>query len=280
MSDIASKTANLKRVFLPVTDLHLNDLNPNKMTDAEFNMLASNMEKVGFVDPLFVRQLPDGKYRVIGGHHRLEVAKLYGLEEVPCTVIDDPDFDEDQEKFQVVRMNVIRGRMTPDKFLKLYESLNKKYESEVMADAFGFVDEDEFNKLIGQMSKTLPNDLQKEFKLAAQEIKTIDGLAKLLNSMFAKYGNTLPYGYMIVDYGNQDSLWLRMNSTTKKAMLTLGKRCIAESRTMDDLLGSFVRELAEGKHDSILEGLILKTPAVVIPDGYEGTPSYASMLPE
>ena len=70
-----------------------------------------------------------------------------------------------------------------------------------MQDAFGFAEEAEFKRLIAQTAKMLPDkELQEKFKEAAQEIKTVDGLSKLLNEMFTKYGDTLPHGYMIFDY--------------------------------------------------------------------------------
>ena len=127
------------------------------------------------------------KFRIVGGHHRFDAAAYLGLEEVPVTVIMDDAFDEDQERFQLVRMNMIRGKLDPQAFFDLYNSLAPAYSDEVLQDAFGFADEAEFRKLIDQTAKALPDkNLQKKFKEAAEEIKTIDGLSKLLNEMFTK----------------------------------------------------------------------------------------------
>lgn len=273
MNVAREKTDSIIRKDIPVSLLDVNELNPNRMSDAEFNMLCDNFEKTGFTDALLVRALPNGRYRVVGGHHRLEAAKLYDFEEVPCTVITDPNFDDDAEAFQVVRMNVIRGKMTPDKFLKLYSTLSMRYTDEIMQEAFGFVEEEEFRKLIKSMSKALPQEHQAEYIEAASELKTIEGLSKLLNTMFTKYGDTLPYGYMVLDYGGKDSVWLRMGQNTKKAVQTIGTMCINENRTIDAIVGGVLQLIADGKLSNEVLQLIAESPVVKIPENFKGLPT-------
>ena len=257
------KTKNLKRLNLPVDSLIANKLNPNTMNDGEFNLLYDNMEKIGFVDPVFVRAQEDGQYTIIGGHHRLEVAKLLGYEEVPCTVIDDPEFDDDQEKFQLVRMNVIRGKMTPQKFIDLYNSLSTKYASDLMADSFGFADEEEFNKLVASMTKGLPKQMQKEFAEAAKEIKTIDGLSKVLNEMFTNYGDTLPHGFMVVDFGGKESVWVKLNPGVREHLMNVGKLAVAANRTMDDILGEIITQVSQGSLQEVVDKAIASSKPVL-----------------
>jgi hypothetical protein len=272
MNAAVDKTKNLKRINLPLSMLVPNDDNPNEMSDAEFNLLADNFEAVGFIDPLFVRgPLPElgGKYRIIGGHHRFEVAKLYDFVEAPCTVIDSPDFDDDKEKFQVVRMNVIHGKMSPSKFVKMYEGLSEKYTEEVASQMFGFAEQEEFTKLVGQMAKSLPKEIQGDFKKAAEEVKTIDGLTKLLNTMFTKYGDTLPYGYMLLDYGGRESVWLRMKLAEKKNLLELAKDCLNAGVTLDSVVALAVQHLTSDTGSKLLEGLLAKATKVEIPPTVE-----------
>ena len=269
MSTAIEKTKNLIRKNVPLSLIDPQEHNPNEMTDAEFNMLYDNIEETGITDPFLLRQKPDGRYSLIGGHHRWEVAKLLGFEEGPATIIDDPEFDADREKFQVVRMNVIRGRMSPDKFMKLYQSMGDKYSADVAAQLFGFVDEDQFNKLVKQMAKSVPSELKADFEKAAKEVKTIDGLSKLLNGLFTKYGDTLPYGYMLFDFGGKDSIWLRMGNETRKGLLKIGKRCVQESRTMDDVLGGLIRMAAEGQLEEALMQSIAASDPVKLSEGVE-----------
>ena len=253
-----------------MTALVKNEANPNKMAAREFDLLIDNIERTGLTDPILVRpvdyqkvfeiaakfDMPDLelvltkeelKFRIVGGHHRLDAAAYLGLEEVPVTVIMDDAFDEDQERFQLVRMNMIRGKLDPQAFFDLYNSLAPAYSDEVLQDAFGFADEAEFRKLIDQTAKALPDkNLQKKFKEAAEEIKTIDGLSKLLNEMFTKYGDTLPFGYMVFDHGGQRSMWLRIEGKTMNALDLLGTLCIDQARTVDDVIGGILQLAGHG----------------------------------
>lgn len=273
MSSAVEKTKNLKRLDIDVTLLDPNPDNPNRMNDAEFNLLYDNLEKTGLTDPILVRDTGDGRYRVVGGHHRLEVAKLHGFEEVPCTIIDDPDFDADAEAFQVVRMNMIRGKMDPAAFLKMYENLAPKYSDEILQESFGFAEEKEFKKMIASTLKSLPPDMQAEFKKASEEIKTIDDLSKVLNGLFTKYGSSLDYGYMLIDFGGKDSIWLRMSEKTKKALYVMGDRCREHSRTMDSLLGQVVQLVAAGEAEDLIQKAIKNTQPVAMPEELEALPT-------
>ena len=262
MSTAVEKTKELKRKEVPIHSLEPNDLNPNEMSDAEFNMLYDNMEAVGITDPILVRPHPEKKkaWRIIGGHHRWEVAKLQGFETVPVTIIEDESFDEDQEKFQMVRHNIIHGRMSPQKFMSLYETVQEKYSAEIAAEAFGFVDEDEFRKLINQTAKQLPPEMQEQFKEAAKDIKTIDGLAKILNELFALHGDSLPYGYMFVDFGGKESIWLRMEKGEKKNFMALATLCREQGRTLDGAMAALLQIVA--KDNDLAEKLVELSPEV------------------
>lgn len=259
-----------------------NPNNPNEMTDAQFNMLYDNIDKMGITDPILCVPLPgcdpqtgDGVLRIIGGEHRWEVAKLFDFQEVPVTVVVDTDFDEDKQKFQIVRHNIIHGQMSPQKFMKMYESMGQKYSDEVMAESFGFLDQDEFTKLLRTTAASLPEGMSKDFLEATKEVKTIDELSKVLNRLFAGYGDTLPFGYMIFDYGGKDSIWLRMpDKSTLKFFEQIGKLCIADSVTLDAFMGSVVQMIAKGEIDAkpILAGL----DKVELPDK-PGLPTLDSM---
>ena len=190
------------------------------------------------------------------------------------TVITDPNFDEDAEAFQLVRMNAIRGKLDPEAFYKLYEQLQDKYSDAIMQDAFGFAEEAEFKRLIEQTAKTLPDKhLQEKFKEAAAEIKTIDGLSKLLNEMFSKYGDTLPYGYMIFDHAGQRSMWLRIEGKTMKALDLIGTMCIDKERTVDDVIGGVLQLIAKGELKETVDKIVAAAPHAVVPKSLAMAPT-------
>jgi hypothetical protein len=261
------KTDQLERREIDITLLDPDPNNPNIMTDAEFNMLYDNLEKVGFTDPVLVFPVEEGRFRIVGGHHRVEVAKLLDFEAVPCTVITDPAFDEQQAQFQMVRHNVIHGRMDPEKFLKLYEGLSEQYAEDVLQEAFGFADEKEWQKLVDSTAKSLPGDMQKTFLHAAEEIKTIDGLSALLNRLFGQFGDTLPYGYMLVDFGGKDSIWIRMAKSRLTDFHTIGQICRSELRSMDSIVGEIVHMIAKGELDEAVKAAVERTKPIQLPEG-------------
>lgn len=292
------KTRKLLRLDLPPELLAKNANNPNKMAAREFDLLVDNIETTGLTDPILVRPLDlpvlqamvDGasgndqltqwmienkvQLRIVGGHHRFDAAMFLGFTSVPVTVLMDPDFDEDMEKFQLVRMNMIRGKPDPQAFFSLYSQLASAYSDEVLQDSFGFAEEAEFRKLIDQTAKQLPDPhMQKKFKEAAAEIKTIDGLSKLLNEMFTKYGDTLPFGYMVFDHGGQRSMWLRIEGKTMNALDIIGTMCVDNGRTVDDVIGGILQAVAKGDFAEAIAKIIQKSPAVELPANLQVAPT-------
>lgn len=291
--DVAAvdKTKSLLRLDLPIGLLVKNEDNPNKMSSREFDLLVDNLEETGLTDAILVRPVDfakmeglvkegghdkswlliqikhqDVKFRIVGGHHRFDAAAFLGFETVPVTVIMDPAFDDDKERFQLVRMNMIRGKLDPQSFFELYNQLSETYSDEILQESFGFADEAEFKKLVNQMAKALPEPhLQKKFKEAAAEIKTVDGLSKLLNEMFTKYGDTLPFGFMVFDHAGQRSMWLRIEGKTMKALDVISTICVDNDRTVDDVVGGIMQAIAKGDLKEHLDQIIKKTPAAKLP---------------
>ena len=294
-----NKTKALLRLDVPLGLLVKNEDNPNKMSARAFDLLIDNLEKTGLTDAILVKPLDfklaltgaaetkgdaakmvtylvehDLKLRIVGGHHRYDGAAYLGFDTVPVTIIMDPKFDEQQEKFQLVRMNAIRGKLDPQAFFKLYSQLSEEYSDEILQDAFGLAEEAEFKSLVAQTAMMLPDKaLQEKFKESAKEIKTIDGLSKLLNEMFTKYGNTLPFGYMVFDHGGQRSMWLRIEGKTMTALELLGTMCIDQNRTVDDIMGGIVQAIAKGEFAEKVAAIVEKTPKAVLPKALSVAPT-------
>lgn len=290
------KTNSLLRLTLPVSLIDADPLNPNRMSAREFDLLVANMQEIGFTDPALVRPadmkafgalakkaspdiaaaVSEAGLRVVtvGGHHRIEAAKYLGFESVPVTVITDPAFTEELAHFQLVRHNVIKGKMDAQAFVTLYAQYAGKYDDDLLQEMFGFANEADFKALITATAKQLPKEMQSKFKEAAKEIKTIDGLAKLLNEMFTKHGDTLPQGYMVLDYGGHDSVWVHIDKPTLKAVYTLGDMCRQHSVTMDDLLGGVVRAIAKGEAAELTDKILKKAPKTAVPDALQTLPTH------
>ena len=90
MQALKSQTA-LRRggiVYLRTDELTPNPVQPRKRFDDEsLEELSGSIKSYGILNPLTVR-LRGGKYELVAGERRLRAAKLAGLEEVPCILID------------------------------------------------------------------------------------------------------------------------------------------------------------------------------------------------
>ncbi|MDJ0767126.1 MAG: ParB/RepB/Spo0J family partition protein [Myxococcota bacterium] len=273
------KTEGLERRDIDIDLLIPNEDNPNEMSDEEFNNLMTNMEEVGFTDPMLVRPHPDheGKFKIIGGHHRWECAKLAGYAQVPCTIIVDPEFGDEEEAKQLMRHNLIRGKISPAKFRKMWE--NMKFEVQDPTEFFGFTDEDEFLKLIQAVRNTqVPDDKKEDFDKAIKEIKTVDELADVLNRILFEGGSDLDYGFMVFDFEGNDSVWLRMLAGMLPDFKDFASVCKEHQVAVDHGMKALFMIAAEQKER--LAELVADAPKVQLDttelvtldflDGYEG----------
>jgi len=69
---------------------------PDIRVSAKFNeeqraLFKASIQKVGIIQDPVVRKLPDGRYEVIEGAHRIQEAHEQGLEEIECKVVDIDD---------------------------------------------------------------------------------------------------------------------------------------------------------------------------------------------
>lgn len=102
MGKLESKTA-------PLSALHPNPWNPNKMADRTFEAERESIAKFGFIDPVTVRAHPElsDQYQIIDGEHRTRAAIELGMTDVPISIIHDLG-DAAAKKLTIV-LNETRG---------------------------------------------------------------------------------------------------------------------------------------------------------------------------
>lgn len=211
-------------VLLPVDQLQVNAWNPNEMTETEFDLLVEQIKTVGFVNPLQVVPLTNGLYRVIGGAHRLQAAKVLGMPKVPCTLLSDARWeDEDLQKFATVRLNQLHGHAEPNKMIALYREMAAKYGEKSLQRMFAYTEEDAWKKLVRQVKKSikgsaLPDEAKKKFNNEAKDAKTVDDLSMILNRIFNEHGDTLKYSFLIFSFGGKEHVYVAMSTKTKQAV--------------------------------------------------------------
>ena len=222
---------NIRFAMIPVADVEPNEWNPNEMSSHLMNALVKDMGELGMLQPiLVVPNREEGRaYRIIDGEHRYEGAKLVGDTHIPAIIVEHGVLteNEDAQKFQTVRMNHIRGKINKRKLREMVEDLVERHSIDVIAEQFGFEDSDVIDEMIRDARESLPTEeLRREFDKARDEVKTVDDLTILLNRLFSTYGETLDYGYMILDYGGRDHIWVRL---TKKSDFDFVKERAKES---------------------------------------------------
>lgn len=198
---------------LEISSLRANEENPQEMTDEQFSKLVDEIAENGWMSPIQVAgPVEDGKYEIIGGHHRIKAAEVLGIESVPAVIVDPDHFDKDTRDIEMVRQNVLQGQLNPSKFTDLYNRLAQKYDADVLRQMMAFTKQDAFEKVYLDAKQALPSDMQEELEKSKDEIQTVDDLSLVLNSLFNKYGDTLTSNFMVFTHGGKESIMVRLSS--------------------------------------------------------------------
>lgn len=245
---------------IEVEDVRGNPWNPNVMKDREFDRLVREIEESGMIDPIQVVPHEDG-YRIIGGHHRHSACKLLGYEAIPAIVLTDEKWqDEELQKLETVRLNIIKGSLNPEKFMSLYHEVADKHGADAVADLMGFTDEAVFNKMVSQTKQSLKDagvpeeaiqDFDDELGELPDELKTVDNISDILHRIFKKYGDTLGQHFMYFDWGGKKHLYVEVSSRSFNAVEYMMDSVRASG--LDAAL--FFEKVAE-KVDSIIDEVV------------------------
>ena len=107
--------------------LDANDYNPNVVARDEFRLLKHSLLKQGWMQPILVAALDNGRYRIIDGFHRSTLAKddpemvaAFGTK-VPCAVME---MTEAEAKMLTVRINRAKGSHVSNRMHDLVSSLH------------------------------------------------------------------------------------------------------------------------------------------------------------
>lgn len=98
--------------------------------------LARSIESKGVLEPLLVRPIGDGRYRIIAGERRFRAAMEAGLTEVPCIEFDVPE----NEGLEIALIeNLHRKNLHPFEEAEGYAGLASRhgYTQQQTADAVG-----------------------------------------------------------------------------------------------------------------------------------------------
>ncbi len=227
---------------IALTDLEPDKENPNEQSDKEFNMLCEDIEANGFVEyPQVWWNEEIQKYDIIGGHHRFMAAKVLGFDDIPCIVLPE-EFSKDRQQIQMVKWNMIKGRLNPEKFTLMYNDLATKYDKEALKYMMAFTDEDKFNQVYKIAKQSLPPEIAERLADTKEEIKTIDGLSDVLNNLFTAYGEDLKFNFINFSHGGQMHTMIRMNGKLKKQLEDMKEECREKDVDINDLFNELLTE--------------------------------------
>ena len=211
--------------WIDIELVHPNEWNPFEQNDETFNNLVDNMREAGFQDPVLVSPDKDkpGTFKVVDGEHRWQAGRVLEYKEIPCIICED--WDQDQQKFQTMRFNMIKGTMNPLKFANMFKELALKYGEEVTRKLMA-IDRKEFEKLYKRTLENVPPEIRKQLQKSKKEIDNVQTLSAVLNNLFKKYGNTVKNGFMIFTYGGKPHTWIMADGVVYDGLEQIKDNCL------------------------------------------------------
>lgn len=146
--DNAMENASGESVTLSINEIEPNREQPRKIFEEQaLSELSESIKEHGILQPLLVRPMADGSYRLVAGERRYRAARMAGLTEVPVTVREMTD--EEESIFALIE-NLHR------------EDLNAIEEAQgikTLIDTFGFTQEEAAQK-VGKSRTAVTNSLR------------------------------------------------------------------------------------------------------------------------
>jgi hypothetical protein len=252
MTRVSKKKAekvDIIRMDLPMEKIIPDSENPNEMDQGEFDLLVENIREVGFIDPITVIPLASGNYGIIGGEHRWRAAQAVGMREIPADVVQGERWkDEDLRHCQNVRMNVIHGKLNPEKMLQMYNKMAAKYGEKAIR-LLGFASDTAFKKIVKVVKKdlrsSLPPEMANEFDKQAKEAKTINDLEHIIQHLFQEHGDSINHSYMVFTWGGKEHVYIAMSKDTHTSLKKIMNRARKDGLDINELIGTTLKEIAD-----------------------------------
>jgi len=178
-------------------------LNPNRMTEDEFQRLKTSIRNAGFIEsnPILARPNGDGTYEIVDGEHRWRAAKELGIKRVPCRIREIDDLEADRLR---VILNKDRGSLDYFKLSKLLNQCYERYNHNGMT-------QEKLGKLFGFSRSSIAGILPIYPRL--QKCLDLDTFSNwdLLN--LARVESDLLRGWLVEEAVKHDSKWIEKKAT-------------------------------------------------------------------
>ncbi len=125
LENTVEETGETQKTSVRVGLIEPKSSQPRKVFEAQpLEQLAASISTHGVLQPLLVRELPNGKYQIVAGERRWRAAKLAGLAEVPVIILDS----DDKEAAEIALVeNVQREDLNPLEEAAAYRALSDDY---------------------------------------------------------------------------------------------------------------------------------------------------------
>jgi len=135
-------------VYLPISKVEANIDQPRKHFDEDaLHELSESIREHGVIQPLTVRKLSSGYYQIIAGERRWRAARLAGLKDLPCRIMDA----DEQKRTEIALIeNLQREDLNP-----LEEAEGYKH----LVEGFGLTQEEVANR-VGKSRPAVANALR------------------------------------------------------------------------------------------------------------------------
>jgi len=225
---------------LPIAKLIPTPDNPQEQDGAVFGQLVQSIKQIGLAETVLVSgPFDDERYKIVGGNHKVDAAKLSSMVEVPCMVL--PPMTDDEISIWVVRMNVIRGGLNPWKFTRVFNKLAKKYDPVALRMKMGITSETAWKAIYRDVRAGLPPALARRLDAVRHEVHDVESLALIIKRIFTEHGEQLKCRFLVFEYGGKSHVLLKMS---KRASENLDRICDeAVEKKLD--LNSYLNVLLE-----------------------------------
>lgn len=175
--------------------LKANPWNTNKVDRENFDKLKLSVKNLGNFKPVIVRQLEDGSFEIIGGYHRVEVAKELGFPTVP--IVNLGELDDSRAKEISLVDNTRYGEDDTELLSKLLDEIDTELLTAIMPDAPETLPD------IEDASKAIEEEIERE-RSEESEFKTLkfkldidraEEIEAVLSITAHDKGFTFPDGY-------------------------------------------------------------------------------------
>jgi ParB-like chromosome segregation protein Spo0J len=113
--------------MIQMQDLIPHPENSNRMAGNFMKKLEENIKKSGNYETITVRPHPEleGKFQILNGHHRVDILKRVGIEEVKCDVWEVSD---SEARLLIATLNRLEGQDVPELRMSLLKNLMDDYD--------------------------------------------------------------------------------------------------------------------------------------------------------